>query len=447
MSGRRGSSSGDVLLSRRAQRCSIIAAMRFVWFARLSSFAFVVGLAAQESAPPVVVRAARYVDVVAGRYVAPAVVVVRGDRIAELAPATLPAGAEVVDLGERTLLPGLIDCHVHLTSDLEADFYAAAKTTAADDALRGAKNARFTLEAGFTTVRNVGARGFSDVALMHAIDAGFVPGPRIVPAGHPLGITGGHADETGFAPGVLESGPEQGICDGPDECIKAVRYQIKHGAQWIKICATAGVLSFEGPVGNEQFSPAEIAAIVAEAQRHGIRVAAHAHGEQGMLDAVRAGVASIEHGSLMTEAIADEMKAHGTFLVPTSWLAEAIDMQKLPPQIQKKARFLMPLARRNLAMAIQRGVKIAFGTDAGVIPHGQNAHEFAVYQKLGMTPIDAIRTATTVASELLQKDDRGRIEQGLLADLVAVAGDPLQDVSALEHVDFVMKGGAVAKRP
>lgn len=404
-------------------------------------------VAAQEAPPPVVVRAARYLDVAAGTYVAPAVVVVRGTSIESIGAAELPEGARVVDLGDRTLLPGLIDCHVHLTSDLESDFYAAAKTTIADDALRGARNARLTLEAGFTTVRNVGARGFSDIALMRAIDQGFVPGPRIVPAGNSLGITGGHADETGFAPGVLEGGIESGIADGPDECVKAVRYQIKHGAQWIKICATAGVLSFEGPVGNQQFSAEEIQAIVTEARRHGIDVAAHAHGEEGILQAVRAGVASIEHGSMMTEAIAAEMLAHGTFLVPTSYLAEAIDLDKLPPPIQKKARFLLPLARRNLKLAIDRGVKIAFGTDAAVIPHGVNAREFGVYCKLGMSPIDAIRTATTRACELLEKDDRGQIAVGRLADLIAVAGDPLQDVTVLEHVAFVMKDGVVVRQP
>ncbi len=409
---------------------------------------FLVGTAcAQEPgvSPPMVVRAARYLDVEVGRYVTPAVVVVRDGRIEAINPATVPADLPVTDLGDRTLLPGLIDCHVHLTSDLDADFYAAAKTTIADDALRGARNARLTLDAGFTTVRNVGARGFADIALMHAIDQGLVPGPRIIPAGNSLGITGGHADETGFAPGVLEQGIENGIADGPDECVKAVRYQIKHGAQWIKICATAGVLSFEGPVGNQQFSAEEITAIVTEARRHGIDVAAHAHGEDGIVQAVRAGVASIEHGSMMTDAIAAEMLAHGTFLVPTSYLAEAIDLGKLPPPIQKKARFLLPLARRNLKLAIERGVKIAFGTDAAVIPHGINAREFAVYCQLGMSPIDAIRTATTRACELLKKSDRGQLAVGRLADLIAVDGDPLQDVTVLERVAAVIKGGVVVR--
>lgn len=394
-----------------------------------------------------VVRAARYVDVVAGGYVEPAVVVVRDGRIESLEARAIPEGATVLDLGDRTLLPGFVDCHVHLTFDLEGDFYVSARTTAADDALRGAKNARLTLEAGFTTVRNVGARGFADVALMRAIDRGFVPGPRVIPAGHSLGITGGHADETGFAPGVQEHGPEAGVADGVDECTKAVRYQVKHGAQWIKICATAGVLSFETSVGNQQFSRAEMEAIVEEAARHGIRVAAHAHGEEGILQAIHAGVASIEHGSMLTEAIAAEMVRRGTYLVPTSYLAEAIDLDKLPEQLKKKARFVTPLARRNLKMAIDRGVKIAYGTDAAVIPHGHNGREFQVYQKLGMAPIDAIRTATTHACELLQKTDRGRIEVGLLADLVAVSGDPLRDTGVLAHVEFVMKDGEVVVRP
>ncbi|MGE3172347.1 MAG: amidohydrolase family protein [Planctomycetota bacterium] len=403
---------------------------------------------AQDPVPPapVVVRAARWLDVDAGTYAAPAVLTIENGRIRSVDPAVAPADAVVVDLGDRTLLPGLIDCHVHLTGDLEGDFYLAAKTTPADDALRGARNARLTVQAGFTTVRNVGARGFSDVALMHAIDKGFVPGPRIVPAAHSLGITGGHADETGFAPGVLEQGPAQGIADGVDECIKAVRYQIKHGAQWIKICATAGVLSFEGPVGNQQFSVEELRAIVAEAARHGVHVAAHAHGENGILEAVRAGVRSIEHGSMLTEDIVREMIAHGTFLVPTSYLAEAIDLDVLPEPLRRKARFVLPLARRSLKLAIDRGVRIAFGTDAAVIPHGVNAREFAVYVKLGMSPLDAIRTATVHAAALLQKDDRGRIAAGALADLIAVDGDPLQDVTELERVRWVMKGGEVVAR-
>ncbi|HLQ38853.1 MAG TPA: amidohydrolase family protein [Planctomycetota bacterium] len=416
----------------------------------LATLATAAGLRAQDAAPEprtTVVRAARYLDVDRGQLIAPAVIVVRGDRIVAINPDSPPANATQVDLHDLTLLPGLIDCHVHLTSDLDADFYRGAKETAADAALRGARNARLTLAAGFTTVRNLGAHGFADVSLMHAIDQGLVPGPRIVPAGHAIGITGGHADETGFAPGVLEQGPEQGIADGKEQCLKAVRYQIKHGAQVIKVMATAGVLSFEGPVGAQQLSFDELTAIVDEARRHGLEVAAHAHGEQGILDAVRAGVASIEHGSMLTAAIIAEMKAHGTWLVPTGYVAEAIALDQLPPAIQAKARLILPLAHASLKLAIDSGVKIAFGTDAAVIPHGRNAHEFAVYVALGMAPAEAIRTATVRATDLLGKDDRGRIAEHLLADLIAVAGDPLQDVSLLQHVAFVMKGGEVFLQP
>jgi imidazolonepropionase-like amidohydrolase len=408
-------------------------------------------LAAQSPAPAVqtthIVRAARYVDVDAGKSVSPAVLVVRGDRIESVNPATPPADADVIDLGDRTLLPGLIDCHVHLTGELDGDFYRAVKETIADEALRGAKNARITLEAGFTTVRNLGAHGFTDVSLMHAIDRSAVPGPRIIPAGHALSITGGHADYTAFAPGIFEPDPDHGVCDGVADCIKSVRYQIKHGAQWIKICATAGVLSFEGPVGAQQFSGEEIAAIVAEATRHGIKVAAHAHGTEGILAAVKAGVASIEHGSMLSDEILAEMKARGTFLVPTAYVGNGIALDKLPPPIRRKAELVIPLARASLKKAIDAGVKIAFGTDAAVIPHGDNAHEFAIYVQSGMSTADALRTATTHACALLSLADRGRIAEGKLADLIAVAGDPLQDITVLQRVAFVMKGGDVAKRP
>ncbi|MCA8966084.1 MAG: amidohydrolase family protein [Planctomycetes bacterium] len=399
------------------------------------------------SAATTVVRAAAYVDVDQGRRIEPCVLVLREGRIVDVNPEATPAGAQVVELPGITLVPGLIDCHVHLTYDVDPGFtLRRVQETAVDEALRGAGNAWRTLSAGFTTVRNLGSHGFSDVALMRAIDRGFVPGPRIVPAAHALGITGGHADQTGFAPGVLEGGPEQGIADGVDQCIAAVRYQVKHGAKVIKICATAGVLSFEDAVGAQQFSDEEMRAIVAEAGRHGLKVAAHAHGTAGILAAVRAGVASIEHGSMLSDEIFAEMKQRGTFLVPTSYIAEALPIAELPPQLQRKARLVIPLARASLVKAIAAGVPIAFGTDAAVIPHGDNAHEFAIYVKCGMTPAAAIRTATVNAAALLGTDDRGRIAVGKLADLVGVAGDPLQDVTLLERVTFVMKDGEVVRQ-
>ena len=423
------------------------AAMRELILAVASVTVVSAAVAAQpERAPqPLVVRAAGYFDAVAGTVVRPAVVVVRGDRITAVNPGELADGADrVLELGDRFLLPGLIDCHTHLLYDLDGDsFGRAARETAADAALRGARNARITLAAGFTTVRDVGGRDFADVALMHAIERGMVPGPRMFPAGHSLGITGGHADVTGYAPGVLEQGIEQGVADGVDEVVKAVRYQIKHGARVIKVCATAGVLSFEGPVGAQQYSAEELAAIVTEAGRHGLRVAAHAHGTEGIIAAVRAGVASIEHGSMLSDAAVAAMRDNGTFLVPTSYLAEAIDLDILPPPMQRKARFVLPLARASLRRAIESGVRIAFGTDAAVFPHGDNARELAVYVKMGMTPAQALQTATVAAAELIGVDDRGVIAPQRLADLIAVDADPLADITELERVRWVMKGGEV----
>ena len=395
----------------------------------------------------IVLRCARMLDVKTGRLISPAVVVIEKDRIKSVNPATVPRG-QLIDLGNVTLLPGLIDMHTHLSFDIEgAWLHRSVTDTAGDNALRGARNARNTLLAGFTTVRDVGSGYFVDVALMRAIDQDFIPGPRVFPAGHSIGITGGHCDTTGYAPGVQERGPEQGVADGTDGVLKAVRYQIKHGAKVIKICATAGVLSLEGPVGAQQLSETEMRTIVEEGARHGVKVAAHAHGTEGIIAAVRAGVASIEHGSVLNDEAIRLMKERGTYLVPTSYLGQVIRLDALPPPIRAKAEYILPLARQSLQLAIKSGVKIALGTDAAVIAHGQNAKEFGVLVERGMTPIDAIRTATVNAADLLGVNDRGSIAPGLLADLVAVPGNPLDNVRVLEDVRFVMKGGQVYKRP
>ena len=395
---------------------------------------------------PIAIRATRLLDVQSGTLRAGQIVVVRGDRIESVGTA-VPAGAQVIDLGDVTLLPGLIDAHTHLTYDIEGDWaHRDVTETAADAALRGARNAGRTLRAGFTTVRDVGAPGFADVSLMHAIDAGMIEGPRMIPSGHAIGITGGHCDVTGYAPGIAEGGPESGVADGVDQAIRAVRYQAKHGAKVIKICATAGVLSFDATVGAQQLSDEEMVAIVEEARRHGLKVAAHAHGAEGILAAVRAGVASIEHGSLINDEAMALMQQKGTYLVPTTYLTESINLDALPPQIRAKAESILPQAKANLRRAIRAGVKIAFGTDAAVYPHGQNAHEFAALVERGMTPLEAIRAATLNDADLLGVTDRGQIAPGLLADLIAVPGNPLTDVRVLERVSFVMKGGVTVVR-
>jgi imidazolonepropionase-like amidohydrolase len=394
----------------------------------------------------VVLRAARWLDVTAGVVKSPAVITVQDGRITGVGgqPA---AGAQVIDLGDVTLVPGLIDAHTHLTGDIEGDWVTrSVRETAADAALRGARNARVTLEAGFTTVRDVGAPAFSDVALMNAIDAGMVPGPRIIPSANALGITGGHCDETGWAPGILEMTPENGVVDGVDAAIRGVRYQIKHGAKVIKICATAGVLSFDATVGAQQLSDDEMQAIVQEATRHGLKVAAHAHGTQGIIAAVRAGVASIEHGSMLNDEAIALMKSKGTYLVPTAYLLTAMPLNVLPPAIAAKAKQVIPLAQESHRKAIKAGVKIAFGTDAAVYPHGVNAREFAVYVGYGMTPIEAIRSSLVGAADLLGVTDRGALAEGKLADIIAVPGDPLKDIKALERITFVMKAGVVVRQ-
>ncbi len=399
-----------------------------------------------EGAPLLVLAPEWLFDAASGRMLPGREVLVRGERIVAVqeAGSPLPPGTQRIELAGHSLLPGLIDCHTHLTFDIDPGWvHRGVIETGADAALRGARNALLTLDAGFTTVRNVGSGDFADVALKRAIERGFVPGPRILPACHTLSITGGHADVTGYAPGIAEQDPEHGVADGPDQLLRAVRYQIKHGAEVIKICATAGVLSWEETVGAQQFTEEEMRVIVEEAARHGIAVAAHAHGTAGIKAAIRAGVTSIEHGSILDEEAIAMMKKHGTWLVPTTVLADNLDLSLLPAPIRAKAEKVLPMAKQSLRRAIAAGVKIAFGTDAAVIPHGTNALEFAAMVERGMTPTAALQSATIRAAELCRRPDRGQIAAGLLADLVAVPGNPLRDIHALERVDFVMKGGVV----
>ena len=398
-------------------------------------------------------RSARMLDVLRGELVEPGSLLVEGERIAEVAPATVPSEAVVVDLGDVTLLPGLMDMEVNLL--LGGPDHASPLNPVQDDSavrtLRSVANARRTLWAGFTTVRNLGlfvptGGLLLDVALQKAIDLGWVDGPRVVPAGHAITPTGGHLDPTMFqalAPHIMPLSVEEGVADGVSQIRRAVRYQIKHGARLIKCCASGGVMSHTGPAGAQQYSDEELAVIVDEAHRAGLRVAAHAHGDEGIRAAIEAGIDCIEHGSLMSDETLDLLVERGRFLVPTTYLADGMDVSRAAPELQAKAAEVFPRAKETVSKAIARGARIACGTDAPAIPHGRNAKELVALVDRGMTPLQALRAATTVSAELIDVDDRGRLEAGLLADVVGVPGDPLVDITATERVCFVMKGGLI----
>ena len=397
------------------------------------------------------IRAARLIDGNGGAPVRDAVVIVEGERIvAAGANLAIPPGATVIDLGGATLLPGLIDCHTHITGGDPRDYYEGLfRRSPIDAAIEAHVYARRTLEAGFTTIRDVGAGEFVDVALRKAIDAGVVDGPRMQAASLAIGATGGHADLTGFS-AYLEFKEFSSLADGVDEIRKAVRLRVKRGADLIKVIATAGVLSEEGSAGAPQYRQEELDAVVQEATMWEKKVAAHAHGAEGIKRAVRAGVASIEHGSLVDDEGIRLMKERGTYLVADIYNDDYILAEygrlKYPDKIIEKERQIGRLQRENFQRAARAGVKIAFGTDAGVYPHGWNAKQFAHMVRWGLTPMQAIQAATANAADLLGWRDRvGTVAAGLFADLVAVDGDPLQDVTVLEQVRFVMKGGRVYK--
>jgi imidazolonepropionase-like amidohydrolase len=403
--------------------------------------------------PPVQVRSARMLDVDKGELVEPGDLLIEGERIVEVTPSAVPADAVLVDLGELTLLPGLMDMEVNLL--LGGPDHRSQLNPVQDDpavrTLRAVVNARRTLDAGFTTVRNLGlfvqtGGLLLDVALRKAIDLGWIDGPRVVPAGHAITPTGGHLDPTmfqAFAPRIMPLSVEEGIADGVSEVRRAVRYQIKHGAALIKVCASGGVMSHTGPAGAQQYSDEELRTIADEAHRAGLKVAAHAHGDDGIRAAIEAGVDCIEHGSLMSDETLDLMIERGTFLVPTTYLADGMDVSHAAPELQAKAAEVFPRAKETIRKAVERGARIACGTDAPAIPHGRNAKELLALVDRGMTPLQALRAATTVSAELIDVDDRGRLEAGLLADVIAVPGDPLADIGVTEDVRFVMKGGRV----
>jgi imidazolonepropionase-like amidohydrolase len=407
-----------------------------------------------QSAEVTVLRCGRLLNVHSGALLSDQVVVVSGNRIAVVGPAArveIPAHATVIDLSRATVLPGLIDVHTHLTSVVSdtADNAFPLKKTGAEMALQGVANARDTLAAGFTSVRDVGpARAFVDVALRDAIDRGIIPGPRIQAAGAYVTISGGAGDVTGFAPDIeLPRELRFGVANGADQVRERVREIIRHGAGVIKVLATGAVLALHSQPGAQEFTYEELRAAVEEAEKAGLRVAAHAHSAAGAKAAIRAGVHSIEHGSFLDDEALELMKERGTFLVPDLYNHEIIlegGQIGYPAEYIEKERLAGEAQRQTFQRALALGVRIAYGTDAAIFPHGENGRQFGVYARYGMSPLAAIQSATVAAAELLGWADRiGSIEEGKLADIIAVRENPLEKTDALERVVFVMKDGRV----
>src|SRR2546427_3146399 len=407
-------------------------------------------LHAQATPQTTVIRAGKLFDPQSGQLQDRPVIVISGNRIESVRSGNtpVPAGARVIDLGDATVLPGFIDVHTHLTSNAGGAGYEGLGISTPRAALTGAKNARLTLLAGFTAVRNVGAEGYADVALRDAIEAGDVIGPRMQVSGPPLGITGGHCDSNLLAPEFHYNA--EGAADGVDAVIHKVREVVKYGADVIKFCASGGVFSKGDNPLLEQYSPAEMQALITEAHRLGRKVATHAHSALSIKDAVRADVDSIEHGIFLDDEGIELMKQHNTFLVPTSyplfWFEEHAPRMHLPPWVMEKSAIIIPAAKKNMAKAFHSGVRVALGTDAGVYPHGLNGGEFWSMVELGLTPMQALQSGTVNAAELMGWSDRiGALHAGMLADMLAVKGDPLRDIRLLQHVQFVMKDGVVYK--
>jgi len=437
-------------VSRYGWACRITFAASVLLFGIANTFAQNVFAGDAKPAQAVVVRAGRLFDPATGHMLERPVIVVVGNKINSVSttnPASI-SGATLIDLGDATLLPGFIDVHTHLTSDAGSGGYEGLGISTPRAALIGAKNARLTLLAGFTTVRNVGAEGYSDVALRDAINAGDVIGPRMQVSGPPLGITGGHCDNS-LLPFEFHYSAE-GVADGPEAVMHRVREVIKYGADVVKFCASGGVFSKGDNPLLEQYSPGEMKVLVEESHRLGRKVATHAHSAVSIKDAVRAGVDSIEHGIFLDDEGIALMKEHNTFLVPTSyplfWFEENAPRMHLPPWVMEKSAIIIPAAKKNMAKAFRTGVRVALGTDAGVYPHGLNGGEFWSMVELGLTPTQALQSGTINAAELMGWSDRiGAIRENMLADMVAVKGDPLSDIRLLQHVQFVMKDGVVYK--
>jgi imidazolonepropionase-like amidohydrolase len=403
---------------------------------------------------PIVLKAARMFD--GHRMSAPGIVVVSGTTILGVgADAPIPSGAQVIDFGDATLAPGLMDAHTHLsypsTDDFRLFVLDSLQKTIAERTLLATENLKKTLMAGITTARDVGSTDFMDVGLRNAVRAGVIPGPRMLVAVHSIGSTGGHCDfQGGFRMGVFgrEADPQDGVINGPDEARKAVRLDVKYGADVIKTCATGGVLSLTDAVDTPQLTQEELNAIVDEAHALRKKTAAHAHGAEGAKRAIRAGIDSIEHGTFMDDEALDMMKARGTVFIPTLMATqggrEKLSKGTYPPAVEAKMRAAIEAINGTMKRAIAKGVKIGMGTDAAVYPHGRNTEEFHMLVDLGMPPIDALRAGTSVDAELLGIQDRlGTLESGKLADVVAIPGDPIQNIRQIEKIVFVMKEGII----
>jgi imidazolonepropionase-like amidohydrolase len=412
----------------------------------------------QKPAPKTyVLKAARLFDGKSNAAVTPGVIIVNGGKIVGVgSTAAIPSGAQVIDFGDATLLPGFIDAHTHLSFPYSDDYKQSTidslQKTVAEQAIDATVNARVTLMAGFTTVRDVGSKDYLDVGLRNGIRNGDVPGPRMLVTVHAIGATGGHCDgEDGFRAGLFnhESGPLDGVVNGPDQARYAVRLDHKYGADMIKVCASGGVLSLTDDVDTPQLTQEELNAIVDEAHALRRKTAAHAHGAEAAKRAIRAGIDSIEHGSFLDDEALDMMKQRGTYLVPTLMAVQGIQEQLdrgiyIPPAIEVKARAAIAAIHATFQRALAKGVKIGLGTDAGVYPHGRNAEEFHQMVDLGMKPVDALKAGTSSDADLLGLADKiGTLEAGKLADIVAVPGDPTQNIRQTEHVFFVMKEGVI----